>query len=220
MLPRVFEMFTQVDRTLNRSQGGLGIGLTLAKTLVQMHGGRIEAHSAGLGQGSEFIVRLPLVSAAASSPSAASGSSKSIPEKISTTLPPRKILLVDDTHAAAYMLGKLLEMMGHQVRVALGGEEALELLAQEMPEVVISDIGMPKMDGYELAKRIRALPGGAHVTLVALTGFGQDTDKTRAFEAGFNRHLVKPVGFETLESLLKSLPARALSAPATHSAGQ
>jgi CheY-like chemotaxis protein len=124
-------------------------------------------------------------------------------------LPPmRKVLVVDDTYAAGFMLGKLLEVIGHQVRVAQDGVEALEGFAEDIPDVVISDINMPRMDGYELARRIRALPGADHIMLVALTGHGEDSDKILAREAGFDQHFVKPIGLDTLENLMNSLPAR------------
>jgi PAS domain S-box-containing protein len=164
MLPRVFDMFAQVDRTLERAQGGLGIGLSLAKNLVQLHGGRIEAHSGGPGEGSEFVVRLPL------SPNVPRAKAKK-PESQSerTRLPARRILVVDDTQAAVYVLGKLLEKMGQQVRTARDATSALESVRVERPDVVISDIAMPDMNGYRLARRLRQEPGLNDVVLVALT---------------------------------------------------
>lgn len=124
-------------------------------------------------------------------------------------LPPsRKVLVVDDTFAAGFMLGKLLEVIGHQVRVAQDGVEALEGFVKDIPDIVISDIAMPRMDGYELARRIRAMPDADHVVLVALTGHGEDNDRILAREAGFDQHLTKPIGLDALESLMNSLPAR------------
>jgi PAS domain S-box-containing protein len=200
VLPRIFEMFAQGDRTLNRAQGGLGIGLTLAKSLVQLHGGRIEARSEGLGKGSEFIVHLPL--------------SATMPKLIMPTpsrrtaepLPPRQILVVDDAPAAAYILGKLLEKLGQQVRTAQSASTALECIRDDRPDVIISDIAMPNVNGYELAQRLRSHRELDGVVLVALTGYGQDSDRQRALDAGFDHHLVKPVSVEALEQLLSSLP--------------
>ena len=199
MLPRVFEMFAQVNPTIKRAQGGLGIGLTLAKNLVQMHGGQIEAHSEGLGKGSEFIVRLPLAATTITPPTSPS------PPSFITPLSRHRILVVDDTHAAVYMLGKLLEVLGQEVYTANSAHSALETAAAKRPEVVISDIAMPNMDGYELAHRLRQLPDMQDAVLVALTGYGQDADRHRALESGFDQHLVKPVGLEALQKLLASL---------------
>jgi PAS domain S-box-containing protein len=198
MLPRVFDMFAQVDRTLNRSQGGLGIGLTLSKNLVQMHRGKIEVRSEGAGRGSEFIVTLPLV--------AAQVVHAAEPLSVSRSLPRRSILIVDDTRAAAYVLGKLLEAIGQRVRTAASATAALDLIRLELPDVVISDIAMPDINGYELARQIRNEPAWQDIVLVALTGYGQETDRQRAKEAGFDMHLVKPVGVEALETLLANLP--------------
>jgi signal transduction histidine kinase/ActR/RegA family two-component response regulator len=202
MLPRIFDMFAQVDRTLERAQGGLGIGLSLAKNLVEMHGGRIEAHSAGPGRGSEFIVWLPLVHHGPRSTLAASA-----PENGKRHLPARRILVVDDTRSAAYVLGKLLEKLGQQVCTAHDAISALEHARIERPDMVISDIAMPDMNGYELARLLRQEAGMTAVVLVALTGYGQSSDKQRAKEAGFDYHLVKPVSLESLEEMLASLPA-------------
>jgi PAS domain S-box-containing protein len=203
MLPRVFEMFTQINRTLNRSQGGLGIGLALARNLVELHGGRIEAHSEGAGMGSEFIVRLP-VAAEACQVSALAGSGAG-----ESAVPPsaaRRILIVDDLRDAAHTLAKLLQSMGNQVNIAQNAAEALLKAKVDRPHVVISDIGMPEVDGYELAKRIRQEPELKEVVLVALTGYGQQGDRRRTKDAGFDYHLVKPVDLESLEELLASLP--------------
>ena len=200
VLPFVFDMFTQVDRSLSRAQGGLGIGLSLAKTLVEKHGGRIEAHSEGLDRGSEFLVYIPMML----------DSQRHVPLKPLRTdqsaVPSRKILIVDDTRAAGYVLGRLLEKMGQQVCSATDATEALESVRRECPDVVISDIGMPDIDGYELARRLRKEPHSERLILVALTGYGQETDKQRAKAAGFDYHLVKPVGLEALQALLGSLP--------------
>ena len=200
MLRRVFDMFAQVDGGLDRAQGGLGIGLTLAKSLVQMHGGRIEARSGGIGHGSEFVVRLPVAASVA------------VPMELArpadATVTRRRILVVDDTRAAVFTLGKLLETMGQEVQTANDAPTALGLAQSNPPEVIISDIAMPEMNGYELARRVRQEPAMEGVILVALTGYGQESDRQRAHEAGFNHHLVKPVSLPALEKLLASLPDR------------
>jgi CheY-like chemotaxis protein/nitrogen-specific signal transduction histidine kinase len=201
MLPRVFDMFAQVDRTLIRAQGGLGIGLTLAKSFVEMHGGRIEAQSAGPGKGSEFTVYLPL------SPIASSFTSQvKSPRASRVPLPRRRILVVDDTRAAQFILAKLLEAIGQDVKTAPDAAAAIRIVKAECPEVVISDIAMPHMDGYELARRLRQEAGLDGLVLIALTGYGQDSDRQLAKDAGFDHHLVKPVSLEALEDLLASLP--------------
>ncbi len=201
MLPHVFDMFAQSDRTLTRAQGGLGIGLTLVKTFVRLHGGRIEAHSGGEGRGSEFVIHLPVLAAAPQV--------KDIrPPQPSQNafLPRRRVLVVDDTRASSYILGKLLETMGQHVRTANDAATALEQVRVERPDLVISDIGMPSMDGYQLARCLRQEPGMEDAVLVALTGYGQENDKRRAREAGFDHHLVKPVSMEALQALLATLP--------------
>ena len=202
MLRRVFELFAQVDGTLDRAQGGLGIGLTLAKNVVELHGGRIEAKSAGPGKGSEFIIHLPVATKELALGVTASESPLG-PSK----LPSRRILVVDDARSAVYTLSTLLESMGQQVSTALDAVEALERARTERPDLVISDIGMPHINGYELARRLRNEPGLEGVILVALTGYGQDTDRERAREAGFDDHLVKPVSLDSLRNLLATLPS-------------
>lgn len=200
MLPRVFDMFAQLDSSISRSQGGLGIGLTLTKSFVEMHGGRIEARSEGLGRGSEFTVRLPLPVEARRSEPTVTAAPPSAP-----TLPSLRVLVVDDAQAAGFVLGKLLEKMGQQVTTATDPFIALEIARRERPEMVISDIGMPRMDGYQLAENLRREPGLEKVPLVALTGYGQESDKERAKIAGFDFHLVKPVSLEMLRDLLQLL---------------
>jgi two-component system CheB/CheR fusion protein len=197
MLPRVFDLFTQVDRSLDRSQGGLGIGLTLVRRLVEMHGGTVHAVSAGPGQGSEFIVRLPLLAGA---PAGTGGPARAEPPP-----PPpagRRVLVVDDNADAAQSLALLLELGGHDVRVVHDGLAALKTAEPFRPEVVFLDIGLPEMDGYEVARRLRKLPGTEKALLLALTGYGQEGDRRRSREAGFDRHLVKPVDPEVLRALL------------------
>jgi len=200
MLPRVFDMFAQLDSTISRSQGGLGIGLTLTKSFVEMHGGRIEARSDGPGLGSEFVVRLPLSNETKRRAPAPIAAAPSAP-----TLRSLRVLIVDDAQAAGFVLGKLLEKMGQQVTTATDPFTALEIARRDRPEIVISDIGMPLMDGYQLAENLRREPGLEKVPLVALTGYGQESDKERAKNAGFDFHLVKPVSLEMLRDLLQLL---------------
>ncbi|MCW0386883.1 Sensor histidine kinase RcsC [Xanthomonas sacchari] len=192
----IFELFTQVDRTLERAQGGLGIGLMLVRQLVEMHGGTVEARSEGAGKGSTFVVRLPSDAA----PAAVSGTGDVRP---APTV--RRILVVDDNADIALALAALLELDGHDVRTAGGGEEALALGARVRPEVILMDIGMPGMDGHEACRRIRDCDWGRDITIVALTGWGQDGDRQDSARAGFDAHLVKPVGFAELHGLFAGL---------------
>ncbi|MBA3563261.1 MAG: DUF4118 domain-containing protein [Gammaproteobacteria bacterium] len=195
-LPRIFEMFSQVDSALERSQGGLGIGLSLARGLIEMHGGTIEARSPGPGQGSEFIVRLPLLEGQPRVEQPAA-------EAVEVSGPAgRRILVVDDYRDSADTLATMLELMGHDTRTAHDGLEAVEAAGSFRPDVVLLDIGLPKLNGYEAARRIREQPGGKNIVLVAVTGWGQDEDKRRADEAGFDVHLTKPVAADVLKSLL------------------
>jgi CheY-like chemotaxis protein len=193
MLPRVFDLFTQIDRTLDRAQGGLGIGLTLVKSLVEMHGGTVEAASGGVGTGSEFTVRLPLL------PGADGPAADTAPAPPAA---PRRVLVVDDNHDARDSLGDLLVLSGHEVRVARSGPQAIELAREFRPDVALLDIGLPGMSGYELAGRLRAEPFGPTLLLVALTGYGQDEDRRRTREAGFDHHLTKPADLRQLAGLL------------------
>lgn len=197
--PRIFEMFTQLDASLERSRDGLGIGLTLVKELVEKHGGTVEARSAGLGQGSEFIVRLPvLMEPSRGAPRLPSG------EKRGTTVR-RRILVVDDHQDSAATLAMLLKMSGHEVHTASDGVEAIEAAAKCQPHAVLLDIGLPRLNGYEAARRIREQRGGRGPALVALTGWGQAEDRRRSREAGFDAHLVKPVDHLELMTLLDEL---------------
>ena len=195
MLARIFDLFTQVDHSLDRSQGGLGIGLTLVRRLVELHGGTVLARSEGPGRGSEFVVRLPL-DLKHRNPS---DQSQVVP---ANPLVSRRILVVDDQVDAARMLARLLKAQGHEVRVASEGVTAIEAIEADRPEVILLDIGLPGMDGYEVARRLRALPGMDQVILIALTGYGQESDIRLAHEAGFNHHLVKPTDLESIENLL------------------
>lgn len=197
-LSNVFEMFTQVDRSSPRARGGLGIGLTLVRSLVEAHGGRVEAKSEGAGHGSEFIVRLPLVKAARDRSTGGS------PRKPPTAIANQRILVVDDNRDAAESLGMLLKFLGAQVSVVHSGLDALKQVASHRPAVMLLDIGMPEMDGYEVARRTRSLPEGRDVTLIALTGWGQEEDRRRSKVAGFDHHLVKPVNIDSLHALLAS----------------
>ena len=196
MLPRIFEMFTQVDRSLEQSQGGLGIGLTLVRRLVDMHDGSIEARSDGPDQGSEFVVRLPLLFSRHLNTPRRDGPAVKRPERHG------RILVVDDNKDSADSLGMLLRLKGNDIRTAHDGLEAVEVAETFHPELVLLDIGLPKLNGYDVARRIRQQPWGRDVILVALTGWGQDEDRRRSQEAGFNFHIVKPVELAALEELL------------------
>ena len=201
-IPSLFEMFAQVDTSLERSRDGLGIGLTLVKTLTEMHGGSVHADSAGPGHGSEFTVRLPLLSQAAR-PSSSAALSK--PPAVVTA---RRVLIVDDSLDGAESLAMLLQVGGHETHLAHDGIEAIEATARLRPDVVLLDIGLPRLNGYEVCRQLRQEPWGKDVLLVALTGWGQDEDRHRSNEAGFDAHLVKPVDHDALLKLLASAPAR------------
>jgi PAS domain S-box-containing protein len=201
MLLKIFEMFTQVDRSLERSRGGLGIGLTLVKRLVEMHGGSVEARSEGPGKGSEFTVRLPVAMASAShAPQPPKGEGEKTPAPA-----PRRILVVDDNKDAADSLSMMLSLAGMEARTAYDGLEAVAAAAAFHPDVVLLDIGLPKLNGYEAARRIREQPWGKDMVLVAVTGWGQEEDRRRSQEAGFNAHLVKPVDPVALQQMLAAL---------------
>jgi PAS domain S-box-containing protein len=197
-LPRVFDLFTQAQRTLDSAQGGLGIGLSLVKRLVELHGGSVEAHSEGPGKGSEFTVRLPLLGGAGC------GVGNEQPGRTAHPAPrarqPRRVLVVDDNRDAAETLALLLRSAGHEVCLAYDGVEALAAAEGFGPEVAFLDIGLPGLDGYEVARRLRQRPG--KLLLVAVTGYGQEEDRRRAHAAGFDRHLVKPVDPTVLQELL------------------
>jgi CheY-like chemotaxis protein len=202
-LPHIFEMFSQVNRPIERKVGGLGIGLALVKGLVEMHGGTVEAESPGDGQGSTMTVRLPTLEDRAGTP--AETASEEEPEPAGSM---RRILVVDDNEDSAASMEIMLQLLGNEVRTAQDGYEALELAGQLRPQVVLMDIGMPNLNGYEATRRIREQPWGRDITIIALTGWGQEEDRARSREAGCNGHLVKPVELSELEKLLAELDPR------------
>ena len=200
MLSRVFEMFAQVDQSLERTQGGLGIGLALVRRLVELHGGTVQVTSAGVGQGSEFIVRLPL----GTMPRQDQGATEFAPVQ-STIGSARRILVVEDNQDAAESLATLIELMGHEVRSVHDGASALETAAAFRPDVVLLDIGLPDINGYQVAPRLRQQSGLERIALAALTGWGQEEDRLRARTAGFDQHFVKPIDVDDLRAWLASL---------------
>jgi PAS domain S-box-containing protein len=199
LLAKVFDMFTQAEGSREKSQGGLGIGLTLVKRLVELHGGTVAAHSAGPGLGSEFVVRVPLAPEPAESAPVSAAAAPAAPA--------RRILVADDNRDAAGSLAEMLELMGHETWTVHDGLEALAAAAAFRPDVILLDLGMPALDGYDTCRRVRQEPWGSNAVLVALTGWGQDEDRRRSREAGFDEHLVKPVEFAALEKLLAGLKA-------------
>jgi CheY-like chemotaxis protein len=196
MLPRVFELFAQAQTAIARTQGGMGIGLTLVKHLVALHGGKVEAHSPGLGQGSEFVVTFPL--------------SEQVLARAPVSVPPPapseslRLVVVEDNPDLSELLKDVLEEYGHSVEVAADGVAGAALIASSAPDCAFVDIGLPGLDGYEVARTIRA-SAEVKTKLVALTGYGQFEDKMRALEAGFDEHLKKPVDMPALEKLLRKL---------------
>ena len=196
-VPQIFEPFMQVDTSWRHTQGGLGIGLSLVKEFVGLHGGRVEVRSEGLGHGSEFLVRLPITAGATTE-------TETTVEIVSG--PRRRILVADDNSDALESLAMVLEIIGHEVRTAPDGDAAVAAAQELQPELILMDLGMPKMDGFEAARRIRAQPWGSKLVLVALTGWGAEHDRRKTQEAGFDRHLVKPVDMETLKKILAELP--------------
>jgi CheY-like chemotaxis protein/anti-sigma regulatory factor (Ser/Thr protein kinase) len=196
MLTRVFDMFTQVERSLERAQGGLGIGLTLVKRLVEMHGGRVEAQSEGPGRGSTFVLRLPQHVLETKTDAVAI-----LPVKLGGER--RRILIADDNRDAADSLAFVLRRVGHEVRTAYDGEEALDMASSFRPELALLDIGMPRLNGYDTAQRIRKETYGREMLIVALTGWGQHDDVRKSELAGFDHHLVKPVDPAVLGRLLE-----------------
>src|SRR5436190_20976171 len=204
LLDNIFDLFSQAKRTLGRAQGGLGIGLTLVQKIVELHHGKVAASSAGLGQGSEFTIWLPVVDTRISQESASSGSSDSVARGA-------RIVLVDDNVDVIDMFATVLGLLGHDVQTASSGESALARAREFHPVIVLLDIGLPGMDGYEVAQHLRQQPQTKDAWLIAMTGYGQDTDRSRSQQAGFDYHLVKPVNAEELEQLIIKLSSQAHS---------
>jgi CheY-like chemotaxis protein len=192
---RMFDLFVQGERGLDRAAGGLGVGLALVKRLTELHGGSVAAESAGPGRGATFSVRLPAVLPPAQRQAAVSP----------LVLAPRKVLIVEDNDDARHMLHEALAFSGHDVREARDGASGLALAAEAHPDIALIDIGLPDLDGYEVARRLRAAPGGRRMGLIAITGYGQAEDQRRAYEAGFDAHLTKPVAPERLKQVMAGL---------------
>jgi len=219
LLPRIFELFTQADRSLDRSQGGLGIGLNLVQRLVELHGGTVQVHSV-LGLGSEFVVSLPQMLSAMALDSAPdlvlpAGALPDHPLADHSLVKRQSchVLVVDDNVDAARTLAALLEESGHEVKLAFNGHSALEVAIDYQPDVVLMDIGLPGINGYEVAQQIRQQEALKNVLLVALTGYGQQSDLQHSKIAGFDHHLVKPTEFDKIEELLAALPRTSHSNP-------
>ena len=198
MLPRVFELFAQERRAIDRSRGGLGLGLAIVRTLITMHGGTVTAHSDGIGHGSEFVVELP-----AAVPQT-NGAAMSARVRDAVAAEARKILVIDDHRDLAEAQAQVLGLLGHEVRVAVDGPSALAICKDFVPDVVLVDIGLPVMDGYEVANRLRALLSPREIPIIAISGYGQEIDHHRSQEAGFECHLVKPVDVESLQLRIRA----------------
>nr|MCU0952560.1 response regulator [Burkholderiaceae bacterium] len=196
-LNTVFEIFTQLDATIDRSQGGLGIGLALVRRLVQMHGGSVSADSRGLGNGATFTVRLPAL------PTADAADRPQPEAPVAAPATHRRVMVVDDNADAADTLVALLGLLGHEAQAVYGGEDALALAARFAPDTVLLDIGLPGISGLEVGRRLRSRVGGARLTLIAVSGYAQDTDRAATLQAGFDDHLVKPVSAADLERALQ-----------------
>lgn len=196
MLPHVFDLFAQSDDAIEQAQGGLGIGLALVRRLVELHGGTAEAHSAGAGKGSEFVVRVPLAQDQERAAAPVEPRLRPDPGE------PRRILVVDDHRDVAATICELLSMLGHVAERAHDGPSALAAFATFAPDLVLLDLGLPGMNGYEVARRLRGEPGGTDVTIVAITGWGQPADRARTREAGFDHHLVKPAALAALREVV------------------
>jgi PAS domain S-box-containing protein len=198
MLPKIFDLFTQLERTIDRADGGLGIGLTLVRRLTELHDGSVSVSSPGVGQGAEFAVVLPLASAAQHVDDMPSEEGPEVPPRITT----RRILVVDDNRDSTESLAMLLRLFGNDVRTAHDGRQALAIASSYLPELILLDLGLPGMSGFDVAKQVRTLPGLTKVTIVALTGYGTDQDRAQSRAAGFNAHFIKPVDITALQELL------------------
>jgi PAS domain S-box-containing protein len=207
LLPQVFDIFVQGERTLDRPEGGLGLGLALVKNIVELHHGQVEARSDGPGRGTQITVRLPLAEPA-SPPAGPAPAARAAAEPRG-----RRVLVVDDNQDSADSMAMLLAMQGYTVRQAYHGREALDVAAEFEPEAVLLDIGLPEMSGYEVAAGLRRLPAGRDIMIIAMTGYGQDSDRERSAAAGFDHHLVKPVPLEPLHELLAAMPHAAQETP-------
>lgn len=194
MLPKVFELFTQIESSSKRAQGGLGIGLALSRQLVELHGGEIEAHSEGLGKGSTFVVRLPLMGV--------NGTAATPAPQLARTEAPRRVLIIDDNLSSAETTARILQLIGHEVAVANDGEAGLAKAREWRPEIILLDLGMPGLSGFEVCEELRADETLRNVRLIAQTGWGQESDRQRTRAAGFDHHLTKPVDFQELTALL------------------
>jgi two-component system CheB/CheR fusion protein len=213
VLPKVFDLFTQADHSLDRAQGGLGIGLTVVRRIVELHRGTVEARSPGIGGGCEFIIRLPASDAGAGESTAALVE----PRRSAAAHDPARVLMVEDSPDVADSLALLLELLGHHVRVVHDGRAALEAARANIPDLMLIDIGLPGMTGYEVAKAIRADASLKHLVLVALTGYGRAEDKAQAMAAGFDYHLVKPVDIDALGNVVSRVrSADGASGPARY----
>jgi two-component system CheB/CheR fusion protein len=202
LLPRVFDLFTQGQRSLDRTEGGLGVGLALVHRIVSLHGGTVKALSEGSGRGTELIVTLPLFSE--ETPMTGGADSQQVERQHKR----RRLMVIDDNKDAAESMSMLFELWGHEVVCVYDGRAALAAAGRYRPDAVFLDIGLPGMDGYEIAERLREQPESAGTVLIAITGYGQDEDRRRSREAGIDHHLVKPVAPETLQKLLDSLERR------------
>jgi two-component system CheB/CheR fusion protein len=205
LLPHIFELFVQGDRTMDRSQGGLGVGLTLVHRLVEAHKGQVDVRSLGPGQGSEFVVRLPIINSTHEAPQEST-------QAADIAVVPRRILVVDDNPDMTESVKLLLEMHRHEVQIAHDGATAIEIAEQFSPEVVLLDLGLPQMNGHETAQRLREMPQTRHAVIIALSGYGQEEDKKRSLEAGFDEHLVKPAA---PQHILQAVQRKSSSDPST-----
>jgi CheY-like chemotaxis protein len=210
MLPYVFDLFSRAQPSPEAQDASLGVGLALVREIVALHGGSVQASSAGPGAGAEFVVRLPLAAGAAARPAARLAGDAGPPRAAA----PRRVLLVDDNRDSAESLAQLLRLFGHEVWQAYSGRDALALARAHRPDLVLLDIGMPDLNGYEVARQLRADSSYAVTTLVALTGYGSDEDRRRSLAAGFDGHLVKPIDFTDLERILAAPGAVAAAHPA------